>query len=604
MIPHNIDLNINAITGSDSQSSPCDITGKTVHIIVKANPETQSPPQLSEPIYRKFFNKMQRFAMAISAHDEYIVASRGTGKSEGIDARFILRNVWAMPGSTGALISPTYAKAWGNTLPAICHALAEWGYIEGVHYYVGHKAPYSAGFAKPKRPPLREAWSNCFHFWNGTIMVVLSFNNGMSANSMSLDWVIGPEAKFLDFEKIKSEVNPANRGNRQYFDACPWHHSTLYSTDMPTSKMGRWILDKREEMSTDHINFIRQLYNEKLRLQRINPQTEYTLRKTKEIEKDLALARRYQRPIKPEKGKQYEYTVFYGEYDIFDNLEVVGEDYIWQMHREQPALIWQTAFMNQRLFRSANGFYSALNEDVHFYMPNDNGRLSSLGANWSKLEKSGCLGDGDLDFNAPLEIAFDANAAICSCCVGQRHGNQFRTLKSFYVKTPAKLPELVANVAAYYLPKMISNRDIIFYYDQTFVWETGSTSESYAKTINRIFSENRYDVTDVYIGQAPRHDWKHLQIDLGMKGDPSLLFPQFNALNNEFLKIAMEQTGVRMGKNGFEKDKTPEGTADTPDNPDEFKTHITDAWDTLYIGANFFAKDPTGSGSCISFSGR
>ena len=40
----------------------------------------------------KFFNKMQRQAMAINAHDEYIVASRGTGKSEGIDARIILRN--------------------------------------------------------------------------------------------------------------------------------------------------------------------------------------------------------------------------------------------------------------------------------------------------------------------------------------------------------------------------------------------------------------------------------------------------------------------------------------------------------------------------------
>ena len=64
----------------------------------------------------KFFNRMQRQAMAINAHDEYIVASRGTGKSEGIDARIILRNVWEMPGSLGGLISPSYAKAWGNNV--------------------------------------------------------------------------------------------------------------------------------------------------------------------------------------------------------------------------------------------------------------------------------------------------------------------------------------------------------------------------------------------------------------------------------------------------------------------------------------------------------
>ena len=86
---------------------------------------------------RKFFNKTQRMGMAIAAHDEYWVCSRGTGKSEGLDARFIIRNVWSMPGSTGALISPSYAKAWGNTLPAIIHALAEWGYIEGIHFFVG-----------------------------------------------------------------------------------------------------------------------------------------------------------------------------------------------------------------------------------------------------------------------------------------------------------------------------------------------------------------------------------------------------------------------------------------------------------------------------------
>ena len=112
----------------------------------------------------KFFNRMQRQAMAINAHDEYIVASRGTGKSEGIDARIILRNVWEMQGSLGGLISPSYAKAWGNTLPAICKALAEWGYIQGIHYVVGHKAPESMGFGKPVRPVLADGWNNAFHF--------------------------------------------------------------------------------------------------------------------------------------------------------------------------------------------------------------------------------------------------------------------------------------------------------------------------------------------------------------------------------------------------------------------------------------------------------
>ena len=549
-------------------------------------------------VVRKFFNKMQRQAMAIAAHDEYIIASRGTGKSEGIDARFILRNIWEMPGSLGALISPSYAKAWGNTLPAICKALAEWGYIQNVHYVVGHKAPASMGFANPIRPVMGEGWSNAFHFWNGTVMVILSFNQGMSANSMSIDWIIGPEAKFLSYEKIKSEVNPANRGNRQYFGHCPHHHSVCYSTDMPTSGIGRWILDKTDEMSPTHINFIRQLYKE-LQSYKRKPLTDHTMRMIKELQRDLDLARKYQLPIKPEKGKTKEYTVFYGEYDVFDNLEVLGEDFIWQMYRDSPPLIWRTAFMNERLFRVANGFYSALDDRVHFYTPGDNGRLRDLGCNWTRLSNSGCLGDGDLDFGKELHIAFDANASICSAVVGQLDGRTMRVLKSFYVKTPGKLQDLVKQIADYYRPKL--NREIVCYYDHTFTWESGSTSETYADTIERVFIENNYSMTMQYVGQAPKHEWKHLNIDLSLKGDPQYLWIQINLHQNEFLKIAMEQTGVRQGKNGFEKDKTPEGTEDTPDNPDQYKTHITDAFDTLWFGMNFHFTTAGSTSSGIFF---
>ena len=107
----------------------------------------------------------------------------------------------------------------------------------------------------------------------------------------------------------------------------------------------------------------------------------------KEYQRDLDLARRYQPPIKPLPGKTKEYTVFYGEYDVFDNLEVLGEDFIWQMYRNSPPLIWRTAFMNERLFRIENCFYSALDDDIHFYTPGDNGRLRDLGSNWRKIAR-------------------------------------------------------------------------------------------------------------------------------------------------------------------------------------------------------------------------
>lgn len=548
---------------------------------------------------------MQRENIIINAHSCYIVASRGTGKSEGLDAVRLLQNVWSMPGSTGGFISPSFTKAWNNTLPAILKALAEWGYYEGVHFFVGKKAPASAGFKMPKRKPQGMAWENCIHFWNGTVMIILSLSQPMSANSMSLDWLIGSEAKFLDYQKIKEEIGPANRGNVNDFGNCPWHHGEFFTTDMPNSKMGRWILDKREEMRPEHIKLIKYLYSKLMEFKKMPDQNDYVKRQIKELERDLRVARHYQKPVKPNDKKKREYTVFYGEYDVFDNLEVLGEDFIWQMYRDSPALIWRTAFLNERLLKVANGFYSALDDDLHFYMPNDPSGISLEGLSSQSKQSDSCLTDYDLDMYAPLHVAFDSNAAISSIAVGQvdHDANKLRTIKSDFVKTPFKLQDLIDKVCKYYALK--PTKEVVFYYDHTFIWTTGTSPKSYADTVIEYFELNDWNVTPVYIGQQPKHEWRHQQIDLALKGDAGLLFPLFNLFNNEYLKVAMEQAGVRTGKDGFEKDKTPEKLADSPDNPDEFKTHITDAWDTLFVGVNFFFTEPyQATGGVIFLSGR
>lgn len=551
----------------------------------------------------KYLNKMQREVLLVNAHSSYIVAARGTGKSEGIDAVRLLCNIWSMPSSTGGLISPSYSKAWGNTLPAICKALAEWGYIQNIHYFVGRKAPEAAGFKQPKRPPLRDAWSNCIHFWNGTILVILSFAQGMSANSMSLDWLLGPEAKYLNYDKIKSEVNPANRGNTKDFGYSPLHHGVMYSTDMPTSKMGRWILEKDKAMRPEHIQLIKYLYSEWINYKTKDEKTEYVLRQIKELKRDLDLARRYQKPVLPINGKKREYTVYYGEYDVFDNLEVLGEDFIWEMYRDSPALIWRTAFLNERLFKIINGFYSALDDDKHFYIPTDPSGIDLTDYDYRK-HNSSCLTDYDLDMHEALHVAFDSNAAISSVAIGQpdMDNRVLRTNNSMFVKTPLKLQDLVNNLCEYYSLK--PNKEVVFYYDHTFTWTTGTNPESYADTVIKYFEMNGWSVTPVYIGQQPKHEWRHEKIDLALKGDSDYLYPIFNLFNNEYLKIAMEQSGIKMGKDGFEKDKSPEKLPDSPDNPDEYKTHITDAWDTLFVGTNFFYTKPELISGGVIFLGR
>jgi hypothetical protein len=519
---------------------------------------------------KRYFNKKQLEAMMISANKEYIIASRGFGKSEGIDAPRLLRNVFAMPRSNGAIVSPTYAKLLQNTLPAVCHALARLGYKRDIHYVVGRKPPKSF-LAKPYIEPFK--YDYVMSWFNGTIIHFLSFDRPMSANSMNLDFIMGFEAKYLNYTKLVNEVFQANRGNTQYFGDCPWHHSMLFSTDMPTQSSGYWILDKEKDMDTELIEHIRYLIasQEAARIDlSFKPDSVHFKRIFNNKEKELSSFRSI--------------ASFYAEYDIFDNLEIITEKRIKELKKELPLLIYRTSILNHKLRKVSNGFYSSLNEATHCYTPPSPEYMELL--NYNTNASIDCRHDGDVDMNEPLCIANDYNAAINSIVTGQRIGSECRTVRSSYVKTPKKLQDVVQDWCNYNVH--MHNKRVIYFFDATAIYANAMSGESFSSTVIKILQKNGWDVTDVYIGQPVAHNVKHNWFDLGFKGDPDFLFPTFNKYNNEYLITAMDLAGVKVGRNGFEKDKSMEKEDDTPDNPDEIKTHITDAWDTMYIGMNFY----------------
>jgi hypothetical protein len=173
--------------------------------------------------------------------------------------------------------------------------------------------------------------------------------------------------------------------------------------------------------------------------------------------------------------------------------------------------------------------------------------------------------------------------------VGQHLERELRTVSSFYVKTPRKLKDVVNAFCDYY--HYHTNHNVVYYYDSTAIANTPLDASSLSDTVQEVLTARGWNCTAVYIGQQMKHNLKHHYIDLALKGDPEFLFPTFNKDNNEYLLLAMEQTGIKIGRLGFEKNKNAEKDADTPENPDELKTHVTDAWDTLFIGANYYSTD-------------
>jgi len=516
----------------------------------------------------RFFNPKQLEAMSIAAKDEYIIASRGFGKSEGIDAPRLIRNVFAMPRSAGGLLSPTYGKLLRNTLPAVFHALNRLGYLRDVHYVVGKKPDKKLDFAKPLIDPL--SYDYVIAWFNGSIQNLLSFDRNMSANSMSLDYIMGFEAKYLNHEKIKNEVIPTLRGNTNHFGKCPWHHGILFTSDMPTTKSGKWLLEKEKDMDIDLINLIKLTYKQYKKA----TSAEWKKRLFKELQEYRSKA------------------TFYAEYDAFDNLEILGEDFIKKMERNLPPLVFASAILNKRHSKITNGFYAALNQEIHCYESYNNQFLESLNYDTNLSNTETCLKDADIDPAKPLAIALDYNAAICNLVVGQKTSSkEARTLKQFFVKTPRKIKDLINDFSDYYQPH--PNRDIIYFFDSTAVAQTPADATSFAEEVISTLEKRGWNVLANHIGQPLAVHLRHFYIDLALKGDTNYLFPTFNADNTEYLILAMETTGTKIGEKGFTKDKSAEKKMDTPEEPDELKTHVTDAWDTLFIGLNFHYTTPS-----------
>ena len=131
-------------------------------------------------------------------------------------------------------------------------------------------------------------------------------------------------------------------------------------------------------------------------------------------------------------------------------------------------------------------------------------------------------------------------------------------------------------------------KTVIYYYDETALHGSYATStETFADIVQEELHKLGWFVDAVYIGKPMRHTIKHQYINDAMTG-AKYLFPTFNRNNNEFLLPAMEQTGIKVGRNGFEKDKSGEKLIESDEDPLELRTDGTDAWDTLFIGMNFF----------------
>lgn len=529
-----------------------------------------------------YLNKAQQEALLIAANTEVDIWGRRTGKSHGVISQRVIRNTQMMKGSTGAFVASTFKQAHTRTLPAMLLGLSDMGFYRDVHYVIGRKPPKKLGFDKPIVEP--NNYDDVIAWYNGSIQVIISQDVKLSSNSMTLDYIIGDEAKGLNFDKLKEETFPANGGTKRYFGDCPWHHGYVFVSDMPVTKSGKWLLNYREKMDPEVIDSIKELMAEWHRLRTL-PDSEYKARTIRETEKLIAQLRSI--------------AVYYSECSTFENVDIVGLAYLRQQKRDLPPLVFQTSIMSKRIERLKDGFYPNFSERIHTYIANNNKPLIDSLYDFSKETDYGCMLDADVDLKAPIAGAFDYNANINWLVCGQRDGLKIKVIKSFYVKYTRKLRELIDDFCHYY--RYHQTKEFIYYYDSTALGSNYAVSkDDFAAVICDQLYKNGWRVTRVHVGNPMKHHEKYSFLNDCLTGAKHLL-PVLNKENNEALILSISLAEIAITSQGFRKYKGGEKLAESEDDPLELRTDGSDAFDTLVIGICLFPYSTSGLGLGSAF---
>lgn len=523
----------------------------------------------TELVHKEYFNDPQLYSLAMNTRDEVIVAGRGMGKG-AIQAGRLMTNFQGMPGSMGGFVSPSVKRCLTNILPSMLIHLERWGFKRDLHYVVGKRPWKALHWKSPIFTPAN--WENTISFYNGSVCNIISQDRAGTSNSISLDYIIIDEAKFINFEQLKDETFQANRGNEQYFHNFPLHHGMTITSDMPVTKKGSWFLSYKDDMDKELVEAIEGLVYAKWRAKRqqkaMPSQADAIQKKIDRIDAKLSFLRSK--------------CLLYKEYTSIQNLALLGEEFIRRAKRDLPPLTFATSIMCKRIEISTDGFYGGMREDVNLYTaPNEN--VLNLEALNDGAIPNDCRQDSDLDAQLPLIIAFDANANINWLVCGQvGKDGKLRVLKSFFVKYERKIPELLDDFNDYY--RYHRRRQVVFYYDATFVGNSyGTHSESFYRMIITGLRRKGWNVKSKYIGKPMNHILKNDLINRMFRGRAHHLV-LINRDNNPDLLISITSAGVKNGQ----KDKSGEKLAETEEDKLESRTDGSDAFDTLCIGVERF----------------
>jgi hypothetical protein len=556
--------------------------------------------------------------------------ARGWGKTSYLGF-YNLKCVLGLRRQIGLFLGASAKQLMCRTMPNMLKVFNLLGFSEGVYYFRG-QAPAKLRWETPLAKP--RVWENVIHFQNGACIMGASLAVKGSCNGINAGWLSGDETKYMKWSQVKEEAYPTLRGDFMPPSARkveqkrwgygtdprtnPYYCSSCFCSDAGlTQAQCEW--EKEENCQTEDINNqIADLLSKLKYLEKHNPRLAVELAQNEVFLKKLHLLRSQ--------------SESFWNFSSVDNVSLLGIDWLRQMKRSLPDLMWRIQILGQKKGAAKDGFYSNFDPMLHTYTSDQEGfcvgsdtytliadrftqkvrgKAPDIQNYWTEYEtesidyeqaqKAAADGslDTDIDFSAPLQIAVDCNANINCMVVGQE-----RTIKgqpslliiaSLFVQNERKLRSLCHDFTLRFKSHLRRNGNVIFRY-ATSIKQGGSVA--YAVEGAEEFRFDRvvvdelkalgWNVVDIEM-TSTKHMEKYTVINdiLSFKTTPHLYINSESG-RNDYLLVAIDNCGVL--PNG-KKDKTKEKLKNT--DPDSLggdprtRSDITDALDDLLLSVKF-----------------
>ena len=391
------------------------------------------------------------------------------------------------------------------------------GYYRDVHYVIGKRPPKH--FYKAYQPP--ERFENVITFWNGTTVVLGSFDRPNLMRGGNYDWAICDEAFLIKRDRYDEVVKYTLRGSDIRLRDKAGHLSEQFTSSMPFAGLGEWLFEFEE----------------------------------------LALK-------EPD-------NCYYAEGTSWHN-RVILTDKVLNRWAKKPDLKYQIEVLNKRIKNLGSLFYPALH-DQHWYDGDYNySYIDDIGIRFGgegdNLSKKDCRWDKDHHKGLPLNISHDWGGFNC-ITVDQydKARHHVRFINAMYVVHPKIIDDLAKDFAEYY---RFNERKLIYQWgDRTGNNKQANAKSSYFEQFAKVLRSKGWTVIRQKTGDVEHLERHRFIAKLHRGANPVLPTVSHNAMNCADLRIALQLAPMRDGK----KDKASEKPTSRTD--PWHATHYTDAYD-------------------------